>query len=139
MDGIVKHLGTGDFKFSIRRFMGFDAAGMPLVALGANDTAKMPGFSLVPPAQLRQGAEVAVVWLDEEDAPLIVGLIQAARPVVEAEGDELIIENDRKIVLRCGKASITLRSDGSISIRGGQIVSRADGANRVQGASVQLN
>ena len=49
MDGIVKHLGTGDFKFSIRRFMGFDAAGMPLVALGANDTAKMPGFSLVAP------------------------------------------------------------------------------------------
>jgi hypothetical protein len=139
MDDIVKHLGIENYKLSIRRCMGFDTAGMPLIALGANGTSKTPSLSLVPVVQLQEGAEVAVAWLDEEQAPLIVGLIQAATPMVEAGSEELIIENDRKVVFRCGKASITLRPDGSISIRGGQIVSRADGTNRVQGASVQLN
>jgi Domain of unknown function (DUF6484) len=139
MDDLVKRLKIGTSKFSIRRFIGFDTTGMPLVALAANDMSKTPSFSLVPLSRDQEGAEVAVVWLAEEEAPLIVGLIQPPKFVAEVGEDELIIENDRKVVLRCGRASITLRPDGSISIRGGQILSRADGANRVQGATVQLN
>ena len=44
-----------------------------------------------------------------------------------------------KIVLRCGKASITLLSSGKVIIRGTHIVSRSTGANRIRGGSVELN
>lgn len=139
MHDVVRRLPPDIHGFRIRRFMGFDAAGAPLVTSGANDTSGTPSLSLVPLKGRQQGAEVAVAWLDEEASPLILGLVQPHAFVVDADGDSVVIEGNREVVLRCGKASITLKPDGSIIIRGGQILSRADGANRVQGASVQLN
>jgi Domain of unknown function (DUF6484) len=139
MHDVVERVPPGIHGFSIRRFLGFDAAGMPLVTAGADDTSGTPTLSLVSLKGRQQGAEVAVVWLDDKAAPLILGLIQPPAFVAEADGERVVIEGSREVVLRCGKASITLGPDGSITIRGGQILSRADGANRVQGASVQLN
>ena len=43
------------------------------------------------------------------------------------------------MVLRCGKASITLTQAGKILLDGTYVVSRSSGANRIKGASVQLN
>jgi hypothetical protein len=39
----------------------------------------------------------------------------------------------------CGKASITLTKAGKVLIQGSYILSRASGANRIKGGSVQLN
>jgi Domain of unknown function (DUF6484) len=83
------------------------------------------------------GREVAVVMLDGE--PLILGLIQPLLPQVEADGETLVLEARREMVLKCGRASIHLTADGRVTIRGTQVLSRSDGSNRVQGASVQLN
>jgi hypothetical protein len=93
--------------------------------------------SLVPVGKNEVGREVAVVMLDGE--PLILGLIQPLVPEVEADGETLVIEARREVVLKCGKASIHLTADGRVTIRGTQVLSRSDGANRVQGASVLLN
>jgi hypothetical protein len=93
--------------------------------------------SLVPVGKNEVGREVAVVLLDGE--PLILGLIQPLVPEVEADGETLVIEARREVVLKCGKASIHLTADGRVTIRGTQVLSRSDGANRVQGASVLLN
>ena len=71
--------------------------------------------------------------------PLILGLIQPPLPEVEADGEKLVLEARREVTLRCGKASITMTADGRVTIRGTQVLSRSDGPNRVQGASVQLN
>ena len=46
---------------------------------------------------------------------------------------------EREIVLRCGKASITLTRAGKVLIRGAYISSWSSGANRIKGGSVQLN
>ena len=45
------------------------------------------------------------------------------------------------VMLRASRMhrSITLEADGRITLRGTDLLSRAEGANRVQGASVQLN
>ena len=43
------------------------------------------------------------------------------------------------MVLRCGKASITLTKAGKVLIEGSYVLSRSTGVNRIKGGSVQLN
>ncbi|MGL4237214.1 DUF6484 domain-containing protein [Tabrizicola sp.] len=93
--------------------------------------------SLVPVGPSSIGRDAAVVMMEGE--PLILGLIQPLAPEVEADGEKLVLEARREVTLRCGKASITMTADGRVTIRGTQVLSRSDGPNRVQGASVQLN
>ncbi|MBL9072901.1 hypothetical protein [Tabrizicola sp.] len=98
-----------------------------------------PAFaqSLVPVTVASVGRVAAVTMMD--DQPLILGLVQPLVPEVVADGERLVIEAGREMTLRCGKASITMTADGRVTIRGTQVLSRAEGPNRVQGASVQLN
>ena len=93
--------------------------------------------SLVPIPAEAVGRVVAVTMMGEE--PLILGLLQPLAAEVEADGEKLVLEARREVTLRCGKASIHLTADGRVTIRGTQVLSRSDGPNRVQGASVQLN
>jgi hypothetical protein len=93
--------------------------------------------SLVPMPTAAVGRLAAVTMMD--DQPLILGLIQPLAPEVEADEETLVLEAKREVTLRCGKASIHLTADGRVTIRGTQVLSRSDGPNRVQGASVQLN
>ena len=50
-----------------------------------------------------------------------------------------IIESRDQIVIRCGKSSITLMSDGKIVVKGTKIISRASGENAIKGAQIKLN
>lgn len=63
----------------------------------------------------------------------------APSPDVEADGERLVFEADKEIVLRCGKSSITLTRAGKILIRGAYVLTRSSGVNRIQGGSVQIN
>ena len=59
---------------------------------------------------------------------------------LEIGGEErLELTAEREIVLRCGKASITLTRAGKVLIRGDYISSRSSGVNKIKGGSVQLN
>lgn len=58
---------------------------------------------------------------------------------VLVDGERVVLDAAREIVLRCGKASITLRSDGKIVIRGTELVSRSSGVNKIKGAAVNIN
>jgi len=58
---------------------------------------------------------------------------------VDIDGERLTFTAKKEIVLKCGKASITLTKAGKILIRGAYLLSRSSGANRVKGGSVQLN
>lgn len=93
--------------------------------------------SLVPVGAESVGRMAAVTMMD--DQPLILGLIQQPVPRIEADGETQVIEARRELTLRCGAASITMTADGRVTIRGTQLLSRSEGANRVQGATVQLN
>ncbi|WP_257792523.1 hypothetical protein [Myxococcus xanthus] len=42
-------------------------------------------------------------------------------------------------MLRCGEATITLRRNGKVVIRGVQVETHATGTNRIKGASVKVN
>ncbi|WP_431262311.1 DUF6484 domain-containing protein [Roseateles chitinivorans] len=58
---------------------------------------------------------------------------------VDVDGQRCLVQAERQMVLRCGKASITLTQAGKVLIEGTHVLSRATGANRLQGGSVQLN
>jgi hypothetical protein len=94
------------------------------------------------------GREVAVVFeRGRSDKPLVIGLVHATpsslprfeRREVEMDGDRLVLTADREIVLRCGKASITLTRAGKVLIRGEYVLSHSGGVNRIRGGSIQLN
>lgn|GEM_PF-553735 len=55
------------------------------------------------------------------------------------DGQRVNITGQEEIILQCGEASITLRKDGKIVIRGKSLLNRASGVNRIMGASVQVN
>jgi hypothetical protein len=107
------------------------------VLIPALGSTPQPAQSLVPLPAAAVGRQAAVTMMD--DQPLILGLLQPLAPEVEADGEKLVLEARREVTLRCGKASIHLTADGRVTIRGTQVLSRSDGPNRVQGASVQLN
>lgn len=58
---------------------------------------------------------------------------------VDVDGRRLVLTAKDEMVLRCGKASITLTRDGYVRIRGINISSSASGTHRIIGGSVQIN
>jgi hypothetical protein len=82
--------------------------------------------------------------------PIIVGFIETvpgpaqsaeSRPVVEADvdGKRVRVTAQDEIVLQCGNASVTLRRNGRVIIRGTYVETRSDGTNRIKGGQVQIN
>jgi hypothetical protein len=55
------------------------------------------------------------------------------------DGKRVQIEGKDEIVLRCGKASITLRRNGRVVIRGTYVETRSSGTNRIKGGAVLIN
>jgi hypothetical protein len=77
--------------------------------------------------------------------PVILGLLaaipaRAVAPPSAPENDEkLVLHSRESIELRCGDASLTLRKDGKVVLRGTNVISRSTGENRVTGASLHFN
>lgn len=58
---------------------------------------------------------------------------------VDVDGERIIVSAKEELVLRCGKASITLTKAGKVLIKGSYLLSRSSGVNRIKGGSIQLN
>jgi hypothetical protein len=75
--------------------------------------------------------------------PLIVGLVEtspAAQPrAATIDGKRIVLSGEEEIELRCGEASISLKKNGKLVIRGAYVETRAKGTNRIKGGSVQIN
>jgi hypothetical protein len=55
------------------------------------------------------------------------------------DGKRVVLEGEHEVTLRCGEASITLRRDGKLVLRGAYIETTAKGLNRIRGGSVKIN
>jgi hypothetical protein len=134
-----------------------------LVDYEGNTAGPLPALSTVPldAKSLEQAvaSRQRAVLLFENGVPtrpLLMGLVQAVsstplldelletrvpRDELEArvDGKRVVIEGQDEIVLSCGKASITLRRNGKVIIKGVQLESSAAGVNRIKGGSVQIN
>jgi hypothetical protein len=103
----------------------------------------------------------AVIILDASRRAIVIGLLErvlpeepppaeapaAAEPapqspqVLEADvdGKRVRIVGGDEIVLECGNASITLRRNGRVIIRGTYVETDSAGTNRIKGAAVRIN
>jgi hypothetical protein len=96
------------------------------------------------------GRQIALMFENGDPGlPLIIGILrkEAENPLqessgaveVEADDQRLVVSASQRLVLRCGKARITLTRAGKVIIEGTYISSRSSGVNRLKGGSVHLN
>jgi hypothetical protein len=138
------------------------------VDFAGNAAGPLVARSLVPwqPAEIQEAVESRrPIFLLFENAderrPVIVGAVQPipkrgptpvpppeANPApapdgnsvqVTADGQRLEVAARDEIVLRCGEASITLRRNGRVVIKGAYVETRARGTNRIKGGNVLIN
>lgn len=144
----------------IARVAGFDVRNRVLVSV--------PGYSAVMCARLLKGISRAELMESNgvgRDVLVVLDGTIAARPVIvgvlESEADEsaasilggdknetnvvatrpenILIEAQGELVLKCGSGSITMRKDGKIVLRGTHLLSRASGPIRIKGGHVEIN
>ncbi len=95
------------------------------------------------------GRQVVLVFEDADPArPIVMGVLRdagnsalAPRPgtvEVDRDGERMIVDAKEQLVLRCGKAKLTLTRAGKVLIEGTYISSRSSGVNRLKGASIQI-
>jgi Domain of unknown function (DUF6484) len=142
----------------ISTLVGLNNAGEPLVDFPANTAGEpMPARAAVTLGKGEIGREVALLFEGGDPRrPIIMGLIQypervqptssersrreTQKPInAEVDGKRLVFTAKKEIVLRCGKASITLTRAGKVLVRGAYLLSRSSGVNRIKGGSVQIN
>lgn len=123
---------------------------VPLVIFpGQPQTAALPARTTVDLHGAHIGRQV-VLMFDGGDPmrPIVLGSIrgegtalsqQPGQVEVDVDGERLLISAREQLVLRCGKASITLTKAGKVLIQGAYVSSRSTGVNRIKGGSVQLN
>lgn len=130
--------------------MGFTKAGLPLVAFPGNpNETGLAAHSTSVFNQNDIGCQVALLFEGaDSQRPIVIGRIQHPEEIVQPREQTICAELDnerieliakKEIVLRCGKASLTLTKAGKIILRGSYVLSRSTGVNRIKGGSVQIN
>lgn len=123
-----------------------DVIGSPRVDYPGNAAGALPARTLVSLDSSKVGRAVALMFEGGDPLkPILLGVLQrAGRPDPKAlqvgmDGDTIVLTGRKEIVLKCGKASITLTRAGKVLLRGAYVSSRSSGVNRVKGGSVQIN
>jgi len=141
---------------TIGSLAGFDDAGSPMIDRPDVCATHIAARSIVPLDELTIGREVALLFeAGDPTRPIVIGVLQdpqqplreavdaeSAAPLpieVEADGKRIVLTGKEEVVLRCGQASIQLLSDGTIRLRGTNVLSRASATNRIRGGNVQIN
>ncbi|WP_245919236.1 DUF6484 domain-containing protein [Melittangium boletus] len=144
---------------------GIDGTGRPLVDFEGNTAgpviAQLAAALDTPTLRNAAACHQKVVLLFENGdprRPFLMGLIQepsptplldellesqgpkARRPLESwVDGQRVIIEGQEEVVIRCGAASITLRRNGKVVIKGTTLETSATGTHRIKGGSVEIN
>ncbi|MBL0726384.1 DUF6484 domain-containing protein [Piscinibacter sp. HJYY11] len=95
------------------------------------------------------GSQVALSFVDADALqPIVMGVLRdpavSKLPApgsveLEADGERMVVAAREQLVLRCGKASITLTKAGKVLLEGTYVSTRSSGVNRIKGGSIQLN
>lgn len=131
----------------IGTFIGRDKSGEPIISVpdgGESRTVVARAATMLEASDF--GTDVVVMFnRGDLDHPIILGRLLRPYPAaaedvaVTLDGERLELSAEREIVLRCGKASVTLTRTGKIILRGTYILSRSSGPNKIKGGSIQLN
>lgn len=92
-----------------------------------------------------RGAAVTVVSAHGDARDVVVTGFASSLPArsfdvrVDRVPRRLELEAQHELVLRCGRASITLLESGRVVIKGTYVESHASGTNRIKGGQVRIN
>ena len=155
--GSSKRLETGSKKDAqagvvIGELIGMTNEGRtPLILYpGQPGTAALAARTIVDLHGAYIGREVVLMFESADPSrPIIMGVLQEGEGLppdqqsgqveVDVDGERMLVSAKEQLVLRCGKASITLTKAGKVMIKGSYVLSRSSGVNRIKGGSVQLN
>jgi hypothetical protein len=139
---------------TVGRIVGWSDEGLPLVDYPHNAFGPRPARILGelsrPTLEHAEAAqrEVLLILADgDPPQPYIMNVVQPPPgadgslpgPVVERDGDRVVIEGEREVVLQCGEAKLVLRRDGKIIIHGRDVTTRARRRHRIKGGAVLIN
>ena len=114
--------------------------GRPLLKLPA---ANHPVRAIAQSAPLTESdlGSWVVVMLDcgEPSRPIIIGKLASVEQSPQGSLSRMEIAAEEELVFKCGKACIKMSSDGTVAIRGANVVTRASHTNRIRGGNVQIN
>jgi hypothetical protein len=124
---------------------GWDAG--PLVDFPGNERGPLRARSLVsldePRVRRAQAQQREVLLAFDGAQPIVLGLLDDAPELRRfdaiVDGKRVELRAEEEIVLTCGDASITLRANGRVVIRGAYVETRAAGVNRIKGGTVLIN
>lgn len=137
--------------FAVARgtLVGLSATEGPLVDFEGNDSGAAVRAETTVELQAAQvGGQVTLVFFDGDPSkPVVTGVLRSPaglghrrnRVTLSLDGERLVLSAGRELVLRCGKSSITMHSDGTIEVRGTNLLSASSGTNRIRGGAVSLN
>ena|SRR5437867_2949254 len=130
------------------RLVGVDPQGRLLVEYPGNRLGPRPARLAAPGdaaawrnAAAKRRSVLLLVGRSTRRVPIVVGLLRESLddPEFDASKGPCALEASGELVLRCGRAVITLREDGKIVIQGLDVISRAARTNKIKGGSVQIN
>ena len=127
-----------------------DEGRTPLVIVPGQAVSAVRARSVVDLHGAHIGRQVVLAFEDSDPRkPVVMGVLRedaglplearAGSVAVDADGERMLVTAKEQLVLRCGKASITLTKAGKVLIEGAYVSSRSSGVNRVKGGSIQLN
>jgi len=105
-------------------------------------------------ATLNSGDKALVVYENgDPELPIIVGTIDERfdiappadkapaerRKEISFKGKRINFESSDEVVINCGDATIIMKKDGKIVLRGKEIISRAARNNKIKGGTVKIN
>ncbi len=130
--------------------IGFKDEGRTPLVLWAGQSAAVAAATVVDVHGAHVGRQIVLVFENgDPQRPVIMGLLRTApawplpeKPAnveVTADGERLVVTAKEQLVLRCGKATITLTKAGKVLIEGAYVSNRSSGVMRIKGASVNIN
>jgi len=120
--------------------VGIDSVGRALVEIDGRESEGPLAALCATDVILGAGDSLALAYVNGDPArPMVIGRLQTPRTELTEREDELVLEADQQITLRCGKASLVLTRAGKILLRGAYVSSHSSGVNRIKGGSVQIN
>lgn len=90
------------------------------------------------PVEYKADDRVLVLPLGTSAMPVVVGRICSVADAAQAPA-VLQIVAQQSMSLRCGDASVDLRTDGKVMIRGDDVLVRAKGSQRIRAGTVSIN
>ncbi|MFP2930246.1 DUF6484 domain-containing protein [Pyxidicoccus sp. 3LG] len=141
---------------------GVDADGSVRVDFTGNRHGPLLARTTVPlePEQWRQAARErreATLFFDDgvPSRPVLTGLLHPMPPTpfidavlsrlpeapkeARVDNRRVLLEGHDEVVLRCGKATLILRADGRVVLRGVEVLTEAEGVHRIRGGKVKIN